>query len=123
MSCWTRVFVMALMRAIRPACPSSEVVRFLPVTQMGASRDRSEASWQPAKLPDQMVWILGSGETKQQAHQIATGKPRSFPAYQGMVLGVVSYGMEALTRTDAILLGAWVTWSCWVGTETMHSSG
>ena len=86
MSCWTRVFVMASMQAIRPACPSLEVVRFLPVTQMGASRDRSEASWQPAKLPDQMVWIHGSGETKQQAHQIATGKPRSFPVYQGMVL-------------------------------------
>ena len=86
MSCWTRVSAMASMRAIRPACPSMGVVRSLPVTQMSASRDRNEVSWQPTKLPDQTVWILGSGETKQWAHQIATGKPRSFPVYQGMVL-------------------------------------
>ena len=48
--------------------------------------DTDEFSWQPTKLPDQTVWILGSGETKQWARQIATGKPRSFPVYQGMVL-------------------------------------
>ena len=86
MPCWTRVFAMASMRAIRPACPSMEVARSLPVTQMSSSRDRNEVSWQPTKLPDQTVWILGSDETKQWAHQIATGKPRSFPVYQGMVL-------------------------------------
>ena len=86
MPCWTRVFAMASMRAIRPACPSMEVARSLPVTQMSSSRDRNEVSWQPTKLPDQTVWILGSGETKQWTRQIATGKPRSFPVYQGMVL-------------------------------------